>query len=143
MEKNVFQKLKEFHESPEGKKSILEFFEKLERERKRKEKAKDYLLSLSKYKFDKLVTRLISENGEKQRDKCWKERCEPYPTHLMYLLFEGATLGGKEYNKVLDRGDGMFGGGTFKFRGYYFNFLYGQGVIYRIFNSKKEEIFNL
>ena len=143
MATDAFQKLKEFHESPEGKKSILEFFEKIERERKRKEKAKDYLLSLTKYKFDKLVSRLIAENGEERRDKCWKERCEPYPTHLMQLLFDGAEMGGKEYNKVLDRGDEIFGGGTFKFRGYYFNSLYGQGVIQRIFNSRKEEIFSI
>jgi hypothetical protein len=143
MTTDFLQKIKEFHESPEGKKALQEFAEKIAREHKRKEKAKDYLLSLSKYKFDKLVSRLIAENGEERRDKCWKERCEPYPTNLMYLLFDGASLGGKQYDKVLDRGDSLFGGGTFKFRGYYFNSLYGQGVIHRIFNSRKEEIFNL
>lgn len=143
METDFLQKIKEFHESPEGKKALRGFAEKIEREERRKEKAKDYVLSLSKYKFDKLVSRLIAENGEERRDKCWKERCEPYPTNLMYLLFDAAQIGGKEYQKPLDRGDEIFGGRTVKFRGYYFNWIYGQGVIQRIFNSKKQEILNI
>jgi hypothetical protein len=143
METDFLQKIKEFHESPEGKKALQEFAEKIAREHKRKEKAKDYLLSLSKYKFDKLVSRLMVQNGEERRDKCYKEGCEPYPTNLMYLLFEAASIGGKEYTKTLDRGDEIFGGGTVKFRGYYFNWIHGQGTITRIFNNKKEEIFSI
>lgn len=142
MEKSMIEKLRDFLATDEGRKASEEFWAKIQREDERKIKAKEYLVSISKPKLDKLISRLIEDNGDEWRDKCWKNRYEPYPTNLMGLLFDGAIAGGKESREAL-KSKGYFSESVVKFRGYYFSRVYGQGVIFSIFNSKKEEIFSI
>jgi hypothetical protein len=135
------EKLKQFLDSEEGQKSMELFGKKLEAEHQRYTRANEYLQKLKKPDFDALLLKEISKHDEAWRDRCWKAGCEPYPSNLMELMFRVAEEFGKTHKGILDEFDQSFGGGTCTYRGFYFNWIHGQGTVLRIFNSNREEIF--
>lgn len=136
-----FEKFKQFLDSEEGQKSLDLFAQKLDGKRKRVERANEYLQRLKKPAFDELVLKELAKHDEEWRDRCWAKGCEPYPSNLLSLLFSVAEAFGKPFKGILDEFDQSFGGGTVSYRGYYFNWIHGQGTVLRIFNSNREEIF--
>jgi len=135
------EKLKDWFDSEEGQKSIELFGKKLEAKHQRYVRANEYLQKLKKPQFDALLLKEISKHDEAWRDRCYDKGYEPYPSNLLSLLFHVAEEFGKTHKGVLDEFDQSFGGGTRTYRGFYFNWIHGQGTVLRIFNSNREEIF--
>lgn len=119
-----------------------EFFKEQEKEkallRKRIDKVAKYLEDKD---FDSILKRLMEEHDDKYRDKCLERGYEPYPTNKMTLLFEYVT---ENYSPIKDAGlENMFTAGIWFVKGYYFHVMLGQGTVWKIYNDKKEEIFNI
>lgn len=92
-----FEKLRAFLESEEGKKSMDDWFNKLEVKDKilegRLVKVHDYLKNNS---LDVLMERLKEENGDEWCNRCYGKGFEPYPTNLLYLLIDYVNEYGDE-----------------------------------------------
>jgi hypothetical protein len=134
-------KLRAFLDSEEGQKSLEAFAQRENEKEKRYTKANQYIQSLKSKDFEDLLKKEIAKHDEAWRDRCWKAGYEPYPSNLLELLFSVAERFGKPVKQILDEFDREFGGGTFRYRGFYFNWIHGQGTVLRIFDSDKEEIF--
>lgn len=136
-----FGKFSEWLDSEEGQKSVELFGKKLEAKHQRYERANAYLQRLKKPQFDALLLKEIAKHDEAWKDRCYANGYEPYPSNLLSLLFNVVEEFGKPHKGVLDEFDQSFGGGTRTYRGFYFNWIHGQGTVLRIFNSNREEIF--
>jgi hypothetical protein len=143
MANDMLERLKAFMDSPEGIASMERMAEKMRREDERKRRAFEYIDKLSNKDLKIKLTKEIDRHDEAYKDRCYARGYMPHPRNLMYFVFDAAQIGGKPYKKILDDFDEAFGGGTIKYRGYYFNWIFGQGTVLRIFNSKKECIFSL
>ena len=114
--------------------SVNEFINEL---RERDGVQENRFLKFEKYlennDFDKLMYRIILEHGEDWRDKCYHNGCEPFPNNklsfiLNYIEDRCKTIKVKKLkidypNEIRE------------FKGYYFQIIYGQGVITRIYNK--------
>lgn len=84
--------------------------------------------------FDKLIYRIILEHDENWRDSCYEKGHEPHPNNKLTFIL----------NYIEDRGnivkvdeiDSEYPNEIFEFKGYYFQDIYGQGVITKIYNKK-------
>lgn len=119
------------------------YFEKIRIKQEAKDKRflkfQQYLLTHS---FDELLQRLIDENGDAHREKCYKKGYQPYPTNLMQFVYDYV----KEYGEEQEIGsidDNPFESEAYHFKGYYFQLFCGQGCVIRVFNSQKEEILTI
>lgn len=95
-------------------------------------------LSFEKYlktnDFDLLMYRIVLEHGNDWRDKCYHNGYEPYPNNKLSFIL----------NYVEDRCNIIKIKKLFidlpneirEFNGYYFQHIYGQGMITRIYNKK-------
>jgi len=143
MANDMLERLKSFLDSPEGIAAVERMTEKMRVEDARKQKAFEYIESLSNKELKSKLMREIAKHDDAYENKCYARGYMPHPSNLMYFVFDAAQIGGKPYKKILDDFDEAFGGGTIKYRGYYFNWIFGQGTVLRIFNNKKECIFSL
>lgn len=84
--------------------------------------------------FDKLIYRIVLEHNEDWRDKCYSEGCEPYPNNKLQFILDYVQFNGDlvKVKKLMSN----FPNRIFEFSGYYFQDIYGQGVITRIYNKK-------
>ena len=140
---SLLERFDKFINSEEGQRSLKEFAEELNRKHERVVKAKTYLDSLSQEEFEQKLLSEIEKHDDNWRRKCYDKGYEPYPSNLLGMVFSVADLGDEstEYNEILDDFDAHFGAGTKIYRDYYFNWIFGQGTVLRIFNKNKEEIF--
>ena len=143
MASEMLEQMRAFMESPEGKASMERMKAKMQMEEDRKRKAFDYIESLPREEFETKLAKEIARHDDAYERRCYAKGYMPHPRNLMYFVFNAAEIGGRSYNKQLDAFDSSFGGGTIKYRGHYFNWIFGQGTVLRIFNPKKECIFSL
>jgi hypothetical protein len=136
-------KLKAFFESEEGLKSLEVFADKMKAERRRIDRANEYIQRMKKPIFDERLKEEIAKHNDEWTDRCYSKGVMPYPTNLIELLFDAAQTYGKPFKGVLDDFDSDWCGSSVKYRGYYFNWINGQGTVIRIFNENKEEIFSI
>jgi len=134
--KNLTGKLDEWLKSPEA--NI--YFEK---------KKKDFLILTGRYKrfevwlenndFDKLMYRIILEHGDNWLDKCWHNGIHPFPNNKLKFIIGYVTKDDFQHplkNDSLDADlDVDFPSEIWEFKGYYFQFIHGQGTIIRIYNK--------
>ena len=85
--------------------------------------------------FEKLMQRLISENGDEWQDKCYKKHYEPYPNNKLGFLID-YLVHNCEPIEVAEIEPKHFPSTIFFFKGYYFQTICGQGCFHRIYNKE-------
>lgn len=136
------KKFIEWMESDEGKAESDRVLAAIELERKiHSERLRKLTYYLKMHSFDELIARLIKEHDEAYRTKCYDiKRCEPYPNNKLSMLLSYVEKHGTEMKHIKGITDGMFSESLYKFKGYYFLTVCGQGCFNRIFNKNKEMI---
>lgn len=95
---------------------------------------------LNKNDFNKLLIRLCVQNGDEHRDRCYKKGYEPYPTAGLQFVLDYISSMTEKSNKKIDN---SFEHGLWKFKGYWFQLICGQGCHWIIYNDKSERIFSI
>lgn len=130
-----FKKIDEWFDSEEGKKSIAEFAEKIEREERIKTNQLERLHKSGK--FLELTEKVIEKyNSDKYRDSWYKRGIEP-PEDLFWFLFEYAEKYGRECEEQeWEQYGNMFTSSLFFVNGYYFNRVDGQGSVIKVIKAE-------
>jgi hypothetical protein len=122
--------LDEWIESDEGN-------EFLEKERKKNEIKKGRYKRFEKWlehnDFDKLMYKLLLEHGEEWREKCWHNGCEAYPNNKLQFVIDYVTFNCDQIK--VPQLECEFSNEIWLFKGYYFQMVYGQGVVTNIYNA--------
>jgi hypothetical protein len=79
--------------------------------------------------FDKLLYRIINKHNQEYREKFWHNGIEPMPNNILTFILEYV----ENRCEIVDVHE--FSGITYLFKGYYFQTIYGQGVIIKIINK--------
>ena len=83
--------------------------------------------------FDKLMYRLINEHNDNYVGNCYHNGYEPYPNNKLDFLLSYVT---KNTEIVLVKKlDDDFTNNIWEFKGYYFQYIYGQGTVIKIYNK--------
>lgn len=131
MGKSVSEKLKEFLESEEGKKSVQAF---IDNENLKSDILEGRFLKFDKYletnSFDALMDRMKIENGEEHIQKCYDKGFMPFPTNLLGFIIDYASERGEEVDYNVGGGDFLYS--EHEYRGYLFQTYCGQGCFDRI-----------
>jgi hypothetical protein len=132
--------LRDFLDSPEGKASMREFAEKMANEQKIAEgRYKKFEKYLETHDFDKLMYRLILENGDKWQDKCYKRGYEPYPNNKLRFVID-YLVHNYEPIEVSEIEPKHFPSTIYFFKGYYFQTICGQGCFHRIYKKDMQMV---
>lgn len=125
------KKIEEWFDSEEGKKSIAEFAEKIERKERIKTNQLERLYESGK--FLELTEKAIKKyNTDKYINSWYKRGIEP-PESLFWFLFEYAEKYGRECEEEEWKQYGnMFTSSLFFIDGYYFNRMDGQGSVIKV-----------
>ena len=120
------KKLRDFLESPEGKKSMSNFAKKIKREGERRNQAWEFLESLSEERFEELLEKMIV------REEIFEER------EYQKGKLKSSNVFNTVFNAILENSkeecddDNMFFGGGSIYRGYEWKVFVGQGSFYTI-----------
>ena len=127
----ALKKIDEWFDSEEGKKSIAEFAEKIERDERIKTNQLERFYKSGK--FLELTEKVIKKyNTDKYRDSWYKRGIEP-PESLFWFLFQYAEKYGRECEEEEWKQYGnMFTSSLFFIDGYYFNRMDGQGSVIKV-----------
>lgn len=127
---DVKEKIDKYFESDASIKFFEELTEQYNIREARQERFTEYLKT---HDFDKLIYRLINEHNDDYIEKCYHEGREPYANNKLWFVFCYAMKKGKSVRiKELDTG---FPYNCYLFNGYYFQQIYGQGTLLRIYNK--------
>lgn len=142
MLENFYDENGEF--SPEFKENLeiaaKEFASKLDTEYKRAQKLKHYL---DERDFDEFIGRIIREHNDNYCDKCYKKGYEPYPNNKFNLLLKLVEIEGEEITEIDFKNDCVFPNLIIKYKNYYFQWIWGQGCIIRIYDENHERILQI
>ncbi len=108
-------------------------------EYKRTQKLRKYL---SKNNFENLIGRIIREHDDSYIDKCYKNGYQPRPNNKFSLLLSLVEIEGDEIKEIDFKND-TFPNVVIKYENYYFQWIWGQGVITRIYDIRHELILQL
>lgn len=97
---------------------------------------------LSENIFDDLIGRIIRDHDNVYINKCYKNGHMPYPNNKFSLLLSLVEIEGEEI-KEIDFKDDTFPNTVIKYENYYFQWIWGQGVINRIYDINHELILQL
>lgn len=134
MSKTMFENFIKFIDSPEGKIDIENYFNKIngmyEIQKKRYKRFEEWIETND---FDRLMYRLILEHDADYIDKCQYNGYMPFPNNKLdfvvnYVFHEFETI-------KVGQLDCDFPNEIRCFKGYYFQHIYGQGTILRIYNK--------
>lgn len=134
--KSLAQRLKEHLESPEGQKSMEEYFEKLAKkdviERARALRIKEHFSNETE--FDLLMQRVIEKQDiyDARHYESYSER----PLHITNLLWELASSEGTDIDPI-DSLTENFSSMIYDFYGYQFAITHGQGSVLSIYKNKE------
>lgn len=130
-----FKKIDEWLDSEEGKRSIAEFAEKIERKERIKTNQLERLHKSGK--FIELTEKSIEKyNTDKYRDSWYKRGIEP-PESLFWFLFEYAEKYGRECDiQEWKQYGNMFTSSLFFVNGYFFNRMDGQGSVIKVVKAE-------
>ena len=125
------KKIDEWFDSEEGKKSIAEFAEKIEREEGIKTNQLERLNKSGK--FIELTEKAIEKYSTDKYINSWYKRGIEPPESLFWFLFEYAEKYGRECEEQEWKQYGnMFTSSLFFINGYYFNRMDGQGSVIKV-----------
>lgn len=123
--------IREFPNTPEGKKYFENERKKLEIKRNRYIRFEKYLES---HDFDQLMYRLILEHGDDWHEKCWHKGYEVYPNNKLAFIID-YLVHNYEPIEVPEIEPEHFPSTIYFFKGYYFQTICGQGCFHRIYNK--------
>jgi hypothetical protein len=83
--------------------------------------------------FDNLLNKLISRHDENYRNKCYDKGFEPMPNNVLNFIFDYIDSNYDIIDVAQLRCD--FPNHIWFFRGYYFQIIWGQGSINRIYDK--------
>jgi len=142
MTNDLAQKLEVYLASEAFQLSIEDSIKKTAFEIERAQKIDKILQQMPESEVRSLFQRLFYKHDQRWEDLCYSKNVQPYPWNLLNYLFTAAQNFGKDYEgESLDDFDKHFGAFTMEYLGYYFNWIYGQGTVLRIFDKNKQEIF--
>ncbi len=134
--KSLAQRLSEYLDSPEGQKSMEEYFGKLanrdEIERTRAQRIKEHFTDETS--FTTLIE-FVLEKQKKYDDRHWSTYTER-PLHVINLLWELASSEGQEIDPI----DGLtesFSSMVYDYFGWQFAITHGQGSMLSIYKNKE------
>jgi len=123
-------------ESPEGIASTKKYFEKLaEKQALQNSRFKRFEEWLENNDFDKLMYRLILEHGDDYIDKCYHNGFMPFPNRKLSFVIDYVTRDDVPHPVSVKELECDFANDIWEFRGYYFQNIFGQGTITRIYNK--------
>jgi hypothetical protein len=135
-------KLREFLDSEEGKRSTEEWIRKEEvKEMVLKERLLKVESYLKTHPIESIIDRIVREHDDTYRDRCYRKGYEPYPNHKFELLFDYIRQNYAEIDNQLMPQDFLFG--SWFFKGYFFTIYCGQGCFYRIYDHKMNIIIQI
>jgi hypothetical protein len=128
---NQLKKIDEWVESDEGK----TYFEK---ERKKLIIKGERYLRFEKWlennDFDILINKLISEHNNEYREKCYNNGFEPYPNNKLAFIIDYVV---DNYESIIvTQINSVFPNQIWCFKEYYFQMIWGQGVLTNIYKIK-------
>lgn len=127
----VKDKIDKWFESPE----CTKYFEELEDTNQiREQRFKRFETWLETNDFDKLMYRLILEHGDEYIGNCYHDGYEPYPNNKLSFLISYITKNTEII--IVKELKNDFPNNIWEFKGYYFQFIYGQGTLILIFNKE-------
>lgn len=129
--KILAQKLNEWCESEDGKRYFENEKKKHEIKLGRFNKFKSWL---DNNDFDTLIYRLILMHDDDYIEKCHNKGYEEKPNNVLEFIFDYVIEFGKQV-KVKEF-DCDFSNAIWEFKGYYFQIIWGQGAIQRIYNKE-------
>jgi hypothetical protein len=125
------QKLRDWLNSEEGKKSITDYAEKINK------KEEIIIKQLERFNrlgnFEQFTEKVIAKyNSDKYRDSWYGRGIEP-PEDLFWFLFNYAEKYGRECNEEeWEQYGNVFSSALFFCNGYYFNKMDGQGTVIKV-----------
>lgn len=127
----MIEELHEWAESDEG----CAYFE---RERKRNEIKVNRFRHFEKYvetiDFDELMYRLILEHDEDWREKCREMGHEDHPNNKLGFIIDYLVHNLEPV--IVPQLDCPFSNQIWFYKGYYFQMIWGQGVVTKIYNKE-------
>ena len=136
--KSLAQRLKEHLESPEGQKSMEDYFNKLaEKERIQMERANKLLQRYGvcdDSTFDYLMLDIL-EKQTKHDKKHWATYSDR-PLHIMNLMWEIASSEGQEIDPIDDLTEN-FSSNIYDYYGYQFAITHGQGSVLSVYRQNE------
>jgi hypothetical protein len=135
------QKMRDWFDSEEGKKSIADFADKINREEEIKTKQLERFNRIGN--FEQFTEKVIEKyNSNKYRDSWYGRGIEP-PEDLFWFLFHYAEKYGRECNEEEWKQYGnMFSSALFFCNGYYFNRMDGQGSVIHVTKHECSTAYN-
>ena len=134
--KSLAQRLKEHLESPEGQKSMEDYFNKLAEkdaiERARAQRIKEHFTDETSFTT---LMEFVLKKQEKYDARHWSTYSER-PLHVTNLLWELASSEGKEIDPI----DGLtenFSSMVYDYFGWQFAITHGQGSVLSIYKNKE------
>jgi hypothetical protein len=128
--------LRDFLDSPEGEAHLKEYFGEIAYKQKIAEgRYRRFEEWLKRNDFDKLMYRLIMENGEEWQEKCWHKGYEAYPNNKLAFIID-YLVHNYEPIDVSAIEPEHFPSTIYFFKGYYFQTICGQGCFHRIYNKE-------
>lgn len=88
--------------------------------------------------FDDLMLRIIEEHNDNWINNCYLKNCKPYPNNKLSFILEYVERKGEKV--IVNEIKSNFVNEIFEFKGYYFQMIYGQGVITKIYNKADKRI---
>ena len=131
-DKTLLEDLKKWAKSDKGK----AHFENI---RKKRSIRKGRLNKFTKWledgnDFDKLLYKLILKHGDDYVERCYNNGCEPHPNNVLTFIFDYVIENGDDVNIKELRCE--FPSIILELKGYYFQVIWGQGAIQRIYNKE-------
>jgi hypothetical protein len=125
------QKLRDWLNSEEGKKSITEYAEKINKKQEIITKQLERFNRLGN--FEQFIEKVIAKyNSVKYRNNWYSRGIEP-PEDLFWFLFNYAEKYGRECNEEeWEQYGNVFSSALFFCNGYYFNKMDGQGTVIKV-----------
>lgn len=129
---NVKEKIDTYFESESCKMFLDEMTEKFEIRNQRHKRFEKWLETNG---FDKLMYRLINEHNDDYIENCYHNGCEPYPNNKLNFIIGYVTKDDIPHPINVKELYCDFPNDIWEFKGYYFQFIYGQGTMLRIYNK--------
>ena len=139
---SLIDKLREFMNSEEGERWLEEQSRRARLKNERIRKLHERLSSLSDEEYAQFIDKLISKHDDAYKDRMYSQRIQPHPNMLLSLVFDVAIEIGVPV-EPFDEFPQIFPSDTVDYRGFYFEYVYGQGTVSRIYSPQKLLIFQL
>jgi hypothetical protein len=126
------EKIDDWFESPAGQEYFNIIAEKHKILNQRHKRFEEWLKNND---FDKLMYRLINEHNDDYIDNCYHNGYQPYPNNKLNFVIGYVTKDDVPHPINVKEIKSDFPNEIWEFNDYYFQLIYGQGTLIRIYNK--------